>query len=191
MTEKEARKWLASGPDTKDPKTWEAYYIVYDKRHPRDPLFDDGGANDRRIYNSTPQEFNPEEWPEAEFEDAHGYNTINASPYPLNPKHFATEATAKMLAERLNAKAVWVDGPKSGPYFYPGAWHLDFGVKGKLPNAGLVGNLWNRAIGTFKRNIENWNRNLGENNRYTDPQTNTPTTNVLLRLKDELGTGDK
>jgi hypothetical protein len=147
----------------------------------------DNSANDPRRYKSTEQVFDPEQWPKARFEQAYGFNTINMSPWRMASDHFATKATAEMLAEKLDAKVLFVDGPTSGPFSWPGSLHLDFGVEGRYPNAGLVGKMWNRAIKQFKRDISNWNLNVGPNNQYHDPQENTPTILVSKRIHEELG----
>jgi hypothetical protein len=187
MTKEEARKILAQGrPDT-DPLVHEAYFIHYERRHRLDPLFDDGGAEAARKYKQTEQVFDPEEWPCAEFEEnVQGYNTLDNTPFLRNPHHYATEETAKMLAEKLGAKPVFRKSDNSGPYYLPGQWCLDFGVRNKFPNAGIVGGIWNYQIRVFKRNIDNWNRNVGTNNPQTDPQTITPAVKVMERINIDL-----
>jgi hypothetical protein len=183
MTKEEARIHLISGADPDDPMTWEAYLIFYGERHSNDPEFDDGGANDDRIYKSTPQTFDTDAYPRATFETPFGM--ANSSPYKLDAGHYADETTANMLAEKLGGETRWKEPPASGPFQYPGSWYLSFGKK-KLLNAGRVGEVWNRAREDYVRLIRNWNLNLGANNRAADPSKNTPVDFTLRKINLEL-----
>jgi len=191
MTYYDAKEILMNhvGPTT--PEVWEAYYVVYKRRHPKDPLLDAGSqdANRERIYKSTEQGYREACCPYVGFEeDPEGTMKIGkqATPYKLNPHYFATENTALFLAEKLNATAFKLPGPDN-VFGWPAAWWLEWET-GDSRNAGAVANVWNKAVTEFRAIVDLWNTNLGTNNPVGDPELRTPDVLVLRKLELETGT---
>ncbi len=186
MTKTEAALVLMTEPDIYKPIVWEAYEIVYGRKHRLDPDLpeEEQLRLTQNRYKRTAQEFDEEAWPLFTWpDDVFGMNNIGRDPIPYakNPLFFLGEEDATFLATQLSAKVIWVDGPK-GPFSWPGSWWLQWET-GDQRNAGIVAHVWNQELTRYKAHISRWNLNLGTNNATSDPQLNTPDLRTIHRIE--------